>query len=70
MSKLFVGGLSWNTDDISLRDAFGAYGQVVDAIIIKDRETGKSHISWLLPFFLSFSFSFRSFFFHFILVKA
>lgn len=45
MSKLFVGGLSWNTDDISLRDAFGAYGQVVDAIIIKDRETGKSHIS-------------------------
>lgn len=45
MSKLFVGGLSWNTDDTILREAFGVYGQVVDAIIIRDRETGKSHIS-------------------------
>lgn len=41
MSKLFVGGLSWNTTDDSLRDGFAEHGQVVDAIVIKDRDTGK-----------------------------
>ncbi|CAO3639457.1 unnamed protein product [Mucor hiemalis] len=42
MSKLFIGGLSWNTTDDSLREAFSQYGEVVDAIVIKDRETGRS----------------------------
>lgn len=42
MSKLFIGGLSWNTDDISLKDGFSKYGEIVDAIVIKDRETGMS----------------------------
>ncbi|CAO3628999.1 unnamed protein product [Mucor fragilis] len=41
-SKLFIGGLSWNTTDDSLRAAFGEFGQVVDAIVIKDRDTGRS----------------------------
>ena len=40
--KLFVGGLSWNTDDDGLRDAFAQYGQVTDAKVITDRETGRS----------------------------
>jgi cold-inducible RNA-binding protein len=42
MKKLFVGGLSWDTSDDSLRDAFGRYGEVTDAKVITDRETGRS----------------------------
>jgi len=40
--KLFIGGLSWSTDDDSLRTAFEAYGEVVDAKVVMDRDTGKS----------------------------
>lgn len=42
MKKLFVGGLSWDTDDASLRQAFEAFGEVSDAKVITDRETGRS----------------------------
>lgn len=48
MSKLFIGGLSWNTDDISLKDGFSKYGEIVDAIVIKDRETGMSFFFFFL----------------------
>ncbi|KEH35241.1 RNA-binding (RRM/RBD/RNP motif) family protein [Medicago truncatula] len=41
-SKLFIGGLSYNVDDQSLRDAFTTYGDVVEARVITDRETGRS----------------------------
>lgn len=41
-NKLFVGGLSWNTDDNGLREAFEAYGEVTDAKVITDRDTGRS----------------------------
>ncbi|KAF0889556.1 hypothetical protein E2562_028651 [Oryza meyeriana var. granulata] len=41
-SKLFVGGLSYSTDEQSLKDTFANYGQVVEARIINDRETGRS----------------------------
>ncbi|MCL7044383.1 hypothetical protein MKW94_018883 [Papaver nudicaule] len=41
-SKVFVGGLSWNTDDTSLRQAFEAHGEVVEARVITDRENGRS----------------------------
>lgn len=41
-AKLFVGGLSWSTDDNSLRSAFEQHGEVVDAKVILDRDTGKS----------------------------
>eukprot|EP00275_Glaucocystis_incrassata_P001204 EC122189.1.p2 GENE.EC122189.1~~EC122189.1.p2 ORF type:complete len:140 (+),score=20.77 EC122189.1:113-532(+) len=40
--KLFVGGLSWNTTDDSLRNAFEAFGEVTDAKVITDYETGRS----------------------------
>ncbi|KAI8842615.1 hypothetical protein BJ741DRAFT_591415 [Chytriomyces cf. hyalinus JEL632] len=42
MTKLFVGNLSWGTTDDSLVQAFSAYGSVTDAIVLKDRETGRS----------------------------
>lgn len=41
-SKVFVGGLSYNTDETGLREAFDKYGQVVDARLIIDRETNRS----------------------------
>ncbi|KAE8816228.1 Glycine-rich RNA-binding protein 2, mitochondrial [Hordeum vulgare] len=41
-SKLFVGGLSYTTDEGSLRDAFSHYGEIIDAKIIVDRDTGRS----------------------------
>ncbi|XP_020218965.1 glycine-rich RNA-binding protein 2, mitochondrial [Cajanus cajan] len=41
-AKLFVGGISYSTDDMSLREAFGRYGEVIDAKVITDRETGRS----------------------------
>jgi len=40
--KLFVGGLSWDTTDESLRAAFEHFGSVSDAKVITDRETGRS----------------------------
>lgn len=40
--KLFVGGLSWNTDDRGLLAAFERFGEVIEATVITDRETGRS----------------------------
>ncbi|KAF7315317.1 HMG box domain-containing protein [Mycena indigotica] len=42
MSKVYVGNLSWNTTDESLRAAFSEFGQVLDCIVMRDRETGRS----------------------------
>jgi len=41
-AKVYVGNLSWNTTDDTLRDAFGNYGQVLDSIVMRDRDTGRS----------------------------
>ncbi|XP_071913203.1 uncharacterized protein [Coffea arabica] len=41
-SKLFVGGLSYNTDETSLKEAFSQHGEVVEARIIMDRDHGNS----------------------------
>jgi RNA recognition motif-containing protein len=41
-NKLFVGGLSWNTNDDTLRRAFEGHGVVTEAKVITDRETGRS----------------------------
>ncbi|KAJ5593171.1 hypothetical protein N7537_010075 [Penicillium hordei] len=42
MSKIYVGNLSWHTSDESLRAAFGEFGNIVDSIVMVDRETGRS----------------------------
>ncbi|XP_047163884.1 glycine-rich RNA-binding protein 4, mitochondrial [Vigna umbellata] len=41
-SKLFIGGLSYGVDDQSLKDAFTNFGDVVEARVITDRDTGRS----------------------------
>jgi cold-inducible RNA-binding protein len=40
--KLFVGGLAWTTSDQSLREAFEVHGEVTEAKVVNDRETGRS----------------------------
>ena len=40
--RCFVGGLAWATDDRGLETAFSQYGEILDAKIIMDRETGRS----------------------------
>ncbi len=40
--KLFVGGLSWDTTDDGLREAFSRFGSVIEAKVVTDRETGRS----------------------------
>ena len=40
--KLFVGSLSWDTNDESLRSAFGTHGEISEAIVISDRDSGRS----------------------------
>jgi len=41
-AKVYVGNLSWNTTDDSLREAFGQYGSIVDSVVMRDRDTGRS----------------------------
>jgi RNA-binding protein Musashi len=40
--KLFVGGISWETDEERLRDYFGRFGEVTEAVIMRDRNTGRA----------------------------
>lgn len=41
-SRLFIGGLSWGTTEAELREAFEKIGEVTDAAVVMDRDTGKS----------------------------
>lgn len=40
--KLFVGSLPWGVDDAQLREAFSKFGEVTQATVLKDRQTGRS----------------------------
>lgn len=40
--KLFVGGLAWATNDEGLRAAFERFGEVTEATVITERDTGRS----------------------------
>ena len=40
--NIYVGNLSYDTDDASLRAAFEAHGEVTSAQVITDRHTGQS----------------------------
>ncbi|KAJ6593693.1 hypothetical protein B0H19DRAFT_31395 [Mycena capillaripes] len=41
-AKVYVGNLSWSTTDDTLRNAFSEFGQVLDSIVMRDRDTGRS----------------------------
>ena len=40
--KLYIGGISYDSSEDSLKEAFSQAGTVKSAAIIKDRETGRS----------------------------
>ena len=40
--KLFVGNISWNTTDEKLKEHFEQFGEVEEAVIIKDKFSGRS----------------------------
>jgi RNA recognition motif-containing protein len=40
--KLFVGGLSWGITDAELQKAFEPFGEIKEAKVITDRDTGRS----------------------------
>ena len=41
-TKIFVGGLPYHTTDQSLREFFDQFGEIEEAVVITDRQTGKS----------------------------
>ncbi|HQP67455.1 MAG TPA: RNA-binding protein, partial [Quisquiliibacterium sp.] len=41
-TKIYVGNLPWRATDAQLSQLFGAHGEVTDARIVTDRETGRS----------------------------
>ncbi|KAG8594530.1 hypothetical protein GDO81_001236 [Engystomops pustulosus] len=40
--KLFIGGLSFDTDEQNLEQVFSKYGTVCEVVVVKDRETQRS----------------------------
>ena len=49
-SKLFIGGLNWETDEEKLKNYFSKYGNVVDLKIMRDNATGRSRGFGFLTF--------------------
>ncbi|KAK6161225.1 hypothetical protein DH2020_004606 [Rehmannia glutinosa] len=39
--KLFIGGISWETDEEKLKEYFQGYGEVLQAVVMRDKITGK-----------------------------
>ncbi|XP_042386215.1 probable RNA-binding protein ARP1 isoform X1 [Zingiber officinale] len=42
LTKVFVGGLAWETREAALREHFGRFGDILEAVIISDKITGRS----------------------------
>ncbi|KAL3318821.1 RNA-binding protein 38 [Cichlidogyrus casuarinus] len=42
LTKIFVGGLPYHTTDESLKKFFEQFGTIEEAVVITDRQTGKS----------------------------
>lgn len=40
--KLYVGNLPWSVTNDSLKELFASYGEVVEAVVITDRMSGRS----------------------------
>ncbi|XP_059308231.1 probable RNA-binding protein ARP1 [Lycium ferocissimum] len=42
LTKVFVGGLAWETPKEAMREHFDKYGEILEAVIISDKLTGRS----------------------------
>lgn len=67
-SKIFVGGLAWETQTDTMKNYFAQFGEILEAVIITDRITGKSK-GYGFVVFTSLSSFFRSLFFFFFLIS-
>ena len=41
-TKVFVGGLAWETQRDAMRRHFEQYGEIIEAVVITDKATGRS----------------------------
>ncbi|KAM0030780.1 putative RNA recognition motif domain, nucleotide-binding alpha-beta plait domain superfamily [Helianthus debilis subsp. tardiflorus] len=48
--KLFIGGISWDTNEERLRDYFQTFRDVTEAVIMKDRTTGRARVFGFVVF--------------------
>lgn len=51
LTKLFVGGIPYDTNDDSLREFFIQFGEIKEAVVIRDRDTLKSKGYGFVTFF-------------------
>lgn len=64
-TKIFVGGLAWETQRDTMRRYFEQFGEILEAVVITDKNTGRSKgygfVSpiLLLQSFVSFIFVFK-----------
>ncbi|XP_076938059.1 uncharacterized protein LOC143606035 isoform X1 [Bidens hawaiensis] len=42
LGKLFVGGIAWDTNEERLQEYFSTFGEVLEAVIMKDHTTGRA----------------------------
>lgn len=42
LTKVFVGGLAWETPREAMRQHFEKYGEILEAVVISDKITGRS----------------------------
>ncbi|KAG9453282.1 hypothetical protein H6P81_006186 [Aristolochia fimbriata] len=42
LTKVFVGGLAWETQKEAMKEHFEKYGEILEAVIISDKVTGRS----------------------------
>ena len=64
-TKVFVGGLAWETKSETLHSYFEKFGDILEAVVISDKHTGRSKgygfvSSLLFPFFFILIYIFYS----------
>ena len=42
LTKVFVGGLAWETQSETMRHYFEQFGEILEAVVITDKNTGRS----------------------------
>jgi hypothetical protein len=56
-TKVFVGGLAWETQKETMKKYFEQFGEILEAVVITDKATGRSKGYGFVCFFFFFFFS-------------
>lgn len=62
-TKVFVGGLAWETHKETMKKYFEQFGDILEAVVITDKSTGRSKgygfvcLTFISPYSFFFSFS-------------